>query len=332
MIAWQPAEVAELQAFFAADSVEGRFGVPVNPLRDEGDFLPRAFFSGEYPESLDDRLPYYAGPVTDDHPFFFLLRKRLAPTPVDSTRVVDPAMAALLNGRLRFGFVPFEHFHLVLTGLASLTFILGAIAVPLRYAPVGRAHWSGKAPLLGYFASLGAGFIILELVLIQLFIKLVGNPLYAFSVVIFVLLLGAGIGSFASESLGVTVERRWWWPFLGIVGYGLALLLSHRLVFDAFLAQPVAIRIVVAATLVVPLGFFLGMPFPLGIVLADRLPAGTVTWAWAMNGVFTVAGGLAAAVLSLVLGFQRTIAVGLLIYVVAAALFAAAQRRGSASR
>jgi len=204
--------------------------------------------------------------------------------------------------------------------------------VPLRYAPVGRAHWSGKAPLLGYFASLGAGFIILELVLIQLFIKLVGNPLYAFSVVIFVLLLGAGIGSFASESLGVRVERRWWWPFLGIVGYGLALLLSHRLVFDAFLAQPVAIRIVVAATLVVPLGFFLGMPFPLGIVLADRLPAGTVTWAWAMNGVFTVAGGLAAAVLSLVLGFQRTIAVGLLIYVVAAALFAAAQRSGSASR
>lgn len=327
MSAWEPAEVAELERFFAADSSEGRFAVPVNPVRDEGDFLPRIFFSGEYPDSLDARLPYHAGPTTDDRPFFFLLRKRLAPTAVDSAQLVDASMAELLNNSLHFGFIPFEHLHLVFTGLASLVFVLGAIAVPLRCAPVGRAKWSGKGPLLGYFASLGAGFIILELVLIQLFLRLVGNPLYAFSVVIFTLLLGAGVGSFASEPLGVSVERRWWCPFLGIVGYGLALLLTHAVVFDAFLAEPVAIRVAVAGALVFPLGFFLGMPFPLGIVLADRLPPGTVTWAWAMNGVFTVAGGLAAAVLSLLLGFQRTIAVGLLIYVAAAILFAATRRQ-----
>jgi hypothetical protein len=49
------------------------------------------------------------------------------------------------------------------------------------------------------------------------------------------------------------------------------------------------------------------------------------------HGVFTVGGGFAAAVLSLLVGFQRTLAVGLLIYVAAAILFAGAQS-GSTSR
>ncbi len=332
MSAWEASEVIELARFFAADSLEGKFSVSVNPVRDSGNFLPPIFFSGEYPESLDARLPYHAGPVTDDRPFFLLLRKRLARTAVDSARVVDPAMAALVNRAVKFGFIPSDYLHLVLTGLASLTFAACAIGVPLRYAPVGRTQWWGKAPLLQYFAALGAGFIILELVLIQLFMRLVGNPLHTFSVVIFVLLLGAGAGSFASESLGVRIERRWWWPFLGIVGYGLVLLLGHGVVFQAFLGEPIAIRVVVAGALLLPLGFFLGMPFPLGISLANRSPAGTVTWAWAINGVFTVGGGVAAAVLALLLGYRLTIAIGLLTYVAAAGLFSAARRKDSAGR
>jgi fucose permease len=74
------------------------------------------------------------------------------------------------------------------------------------------------------------------------------------------------------------------------------------------------------------------MPFPLGISLANRSPAGTVTWAWAINGIFTVAGGLAAAVLSLLVGYRLTIAIGLLTYMAAAVLFAAARRKDSAGR
>jgi len=331
MSAWTPAEVADLERFFSADPREGRPAVPVNPLMEKGDFLPPVFFTGTYPDSLDARLPYHAGPTTDDRPFFFLLRKRLAPAPIDSTRLVDPSVADFLNGRLRLGFIPVEQLHLVFTGLASLTFVIGAIAIPFRYAPVSLVRGAGMRDLLGYFACLGGGFIILELVLIQLLMRLVGNPLYTFSVAIFVLLLGAGLGSFASEPLGVRVERRWWWPFVGIVGYGLALLLGHGVVFEALLAQSVAIRVAVAGALVFPLGFFLGMPFPLGIRLADRFPPGTVAWGWAMNGVFTVVGGFAAAVLSLLVGFQRTLAVGLLIYVAAAILFAGAQS-GSTSR
>jgi spermidine synthase len=323
---WTRAEVDELNAFFNADSTEGRFQLVVNPLGPEHNVLSDEFFSGALPPELADQMAYRVTPATDDRPFFYLIRKRFERLEPDSANFLSPYIADVLNRQLKRGWLPMDMLHLFLTGIASLLFMALAIAVPLRFARIGRAAWNGKLPTLGYFACLGAGFIILELVLIQLFIRLVGYPLYAYSVVIFVLLLSAGLGSFASEKLGVTLERRWTWPFIGVLAVGTLLLLVHAPVFQAFLAAPLAVRAAIAAVMIFPLGFFLGMPFPLGILAAARLPEGAVAWAWALNGVFTVAGGLLTAVLSLFLGFAITIKVALGIYVIAFALMATIRR------
>jgi len=56
--------------------------------------------------------------------------------------------------------------------------------------------------------------------------------------------------------------------------------------------------------------------------VAGRLPEGAVAWAWALNGVFTVAGGLITPLLSIWLGFRVTIMIGLAIYALAFAIFA----------
>ena len=77
---------------------------------------------------------------------------------------------------------------------------------------------------MAYFSCLGAGFITLELVFIQKFMHLIGSPLYTYSTVIFTLLLGAGIGSAASERLGIGSQRRWAFPFVAIIVIGLALI------------------------------------------------------------------------------------------------------------
>jgi hypothetical protein len=229
----------------------------------------------------------------------------------------------MLNKQLKRGWMPMDLAHLFVTGAVSLLFMLITIAIPLKYAPIGRQAWAGKVPTLTYFACLGTGFLMLELVLIQLFIKLVGYPLYTYGLVIFVLLSAAGLGSFASEALGISPERRWGWPFAGVLAFGTLLLLTHQSAFQVFLAAPLLMRVLAAAVLIFPLGFFLGMPFPLGILVAGRLPEGAVAWAWALNGVFTVAGGLVTALLSIWLGFQVTIVVGLAVYAFAFAMFAA---------
>lgn len=328
---WRPDQVADLVRFFNADTAEGGFRLVVNPVGPDHNFLPEGFFTGRFPAALADWLPYRATPTTDDRPFYFQLRKRIAPVPIDSTRFVNADIAAMLNKSLKRGWLPMDLAHLLVTGVVSLVFMIMTIAVPLRYAPAGRRPWPGRLPTLGYFACLGAGFIILELVLIQLFLKLVGYPLYTYSTVIFVLVFGAGLGSFASESLGIGPARRWGWPFAGVLGCGALLLLAHGALVQALLAAPLPVRVLAAGALIFPLGFFLGMPFPLGILLAARLPEGTVAWAWALNGVFTVAGGLATAALSLWLGFRATLLVGLGIYAVAFAVFALARAAAPAA-
>jgi len=323
---WTPEQVADLLRFFNADSLEGGYNLVVNPVGTDHNRLSEDFFTGEFPDSLDARLAYHATPTTDDRPFYYLLRKRIAPVKVDTAGYLFPSITEMLNRQLRRGWLPMDLAHLFVTGAVSLLFIALTIAIPLRYAPIGRAAWEGKGPTLTYFACLGAGFICLELVLIQLFIKLVGYPLYTYSVVIFVLLLAAGLGSLMSERFGITPDRRWTWPFVGVLASGTGLLLVHEWAFQISLAAPLPIRVLVAAVLLFPLGFFLGMPFPLGILVAGKLGNGAVAWGWALNGVFTVAGGLLTGLLSIWFGFQATIMIGLSTYVLAFAVFAAVRR------
>lgn len=61
----------------------------------------------------------------------------------------------------------------------------------------------------------------------------------------------------------------------------------------------------------------MGMPFPLGIMTIKNQPQGSIAWAWAMNGLFTVIGGLSSVLLSIYSGFRVTLIAAMLIYVVA---------------
>ena len=93
-------------------------------------------------------------------------------------------------------------------------------------------------------------------------------------------------------------------------------------VFRTFLAAPLGLRLLAAAVLIFPVGFFLGMPFPLGIGALEGAPRGTIAWAWGLNGIFTVIGSLASVLLSLVWGFRVTVLMALAVYVLAALSFA----------
>src|SRR6202011_3848860 len=181
------------------------------------------------------------------------------------------------------------------------------ILVPLTISKVGRQEGAAALPLLAYFLCLGAGFITLELVFIQKFMHLIGSPLYTYSTVIFTLLLSAGIGSAASERLGIGRERRWAFPFVAIIVIGLALIAIYPPLAKLALALPLPGRAGIAAVMIFPLGFFLGMPFPLGILAIANQPRGAIAWAWGMNGLFTVIGGLTSVFLGLELGFNFTI-------------------------
>ena len=321
---WTETEVSDLRRFFAGDSLlGGPRRIVENPVDPAHSVLSDAFYSGVFPASLAARMSWRAAPVTDDRPFFYLYRKRLEKLQPDSGRYLSPSIAAMLNGGLKANLVPLDLIHLIVVGAAALLFTVLSIGLPLLLAPVGRQPWSGRPAAMGYFACLGAGFIMLELVLIQLFMKLIGSPLYTYSTVIFTLLLAAGLGSRLSGVLGVSVERRGALPFVGVLAAGLLLLLAYDRMIHAMLAQPLAVRVLAGGLAIFPLGVFLGMPFPLGILWIERRPQGAVAWAWALNGIFTVVGGVATALLAMGLGFRVTVEIGLAIYGIAFTLFLA---------
>jgi spermidine synthase len=319
---WTQAQIDALSRFLSPPEVplDQRSTLQENPLDPRRTFLSSDFYSGDFPDSLAARLPLDYTPRTDDNPYFSFMRKKLAVLAPAAADFVDPGSAYYLNASLIRG-IPMDLIHLFLTGIASAFLVVVFIFVPLRFSQVGREQRATAVPLLAYFSCLGAGFITLELVLVQKFMHVIGSPLYTYSTVIFSMLFAAGIGSAASEKLGIGARRRWVLPFVGVLASGALLVGIYPWLSHAALALPVAGRVLVSGLAIVPLGFFLGMPFPLGILAIEQQSRGAVAWAWGMNGLFTAIGGLLSVVASTQFGFNATILFALFLYVVALAVF-----------
>ncbi|MGH8288999.1 MAG: hypothetical protein ACREV7_08215 [Steroidobacteraceae bacterium] len=319
---WTPAQIAALNAFVGSPKLapRQRLYLVEDPLDPAKSFLPAVFYSGSYPTWLAKRIPADFAPTIDDSPYYGEMREHLGHVTAKPGNFLDPGTEYVLNSSLIRG-VPMDEIHLFLTAAASVLFVILLVFVPLRFSRVGREKGAAAAPLLLYFSCLGAGFIILELIYIQKFMNLIGSPLYTYSTVICTMLCGAGLGSAASERLGITPQRRWSQPFLAVIIIGLALIICYPSIARLVLAQPLLGRVALSVALLFPLGFFLGMPFPLGVLAIERQPRGAVAWAWGMNGICTVAGGLLSVLLALEKGFNFALFVALACYVGALAVF-----------
>ncbi|MCH2191030.1 MAG: hypothetical protein MK188_08915, partial [Gammaproteobacteria bacterium] len=311
MSPWTSAEVAKVKSYLS----HTRY--PVDPFNPEGSFLTDDFFVGALPQELLDKVPYRIEEPTDNKPFFNSLRLSLDTLPkANPDLFVNESVSGLLNSQKSTGF-PIDVMHLIVSAGVAMFFALIFTVGPLLFAKTGREKWPGKGAFMTYFACLGMGFIILELVFIQVFMKVIGFPLYTYTVVLFTFLFGAGLGSLASEKLHLKERNQLWVPFAGIVVSTLLVILAKFFLFDYLLELRTIVRIIASVALIFPLTFFLGMPFPLGILSVEDKPYGTVAWAWGLNGLFTVAGGVFCAIFSVYHGFLATIFVALIIYLIA---------------
>src|SRR5215467_6352389 len=145
--------------------------------------------------------------------------------------------------------------------LISLVAVLVFLMVPLIFA--GGRRQQKVAPLL-YFVMVGLGFILVEIALIQRFVLFLGHPTYALTVVVFLMLLSSGAGSFASRKWVPDTSRVW----LPIVAVALALLVYAVVlppILNSLVGAPFAVKLLTSGVVLVPLGFAMGMPFPAGL-------------------------------------------------------------------
>ena len=207
-------------------------------------------------EQFVEAYPLDIAPTTDDRPFFF-----------HTTRLRDQLDVAFGRSML-FG-----------NGLSALLTLMGIsamlvvlfIALPL-FVGGGRPA-AGWGRWLVYFGALGAGFMLLEVALLQRFVLLLGHPVYSLAVTLFSLLLGTGLGSLLSRRVRPERVKPAAMRALGAV-MGLAFLSTVVLpqVIDLAIPWPLPLRVAVAAAILVPTGVLLGIPLPAGCGCCSHTP------------------------------------------------------------
>lgn len=326
---WTSDEIAAIRYFLSPAIPDPKaYKIVYAPGEPEASNVPVDFFKVPLDPQFQAAVPYKVFPLTDDRPFFRDLRKNLVRLEPDSEGYTPPETAEFINASLR-RFVPLENLHLYVLGGLSIIVASVVILVPLlifRRRDLGRVH---TVPALIYFSCLGAGFIIVELVLIFKFSLLIGFPVYSMATVLFTLLVSAGIGSYFSEYL----SRRWGGRtiVLAVIAFGFAILsfvLLFPLLRDITLGMNQLARILLAVLFIIPIGIPLGMPFPLGMSELKSSAPNLVPWAWGVNGFMTVVGSLMSILLSMKFGFDLTIFVAVGFYVVAIVSFYFLARNG----
>jgi hypothetical protein len=77
------------------------------------------------------------------------------------------------------------------------------------------------------------------------------------------------------------------------------------------------LKVLISVALIAPVGFAMGMPFPTGLTLLEKVMPTSVRWAWAVNAASSVLGSAGAMFLAIYLGLKITLIIGGLFYVAA---------------
>jgi hypothetical protein len=289
-----------------------------NVTRPAQDVVVDGASTGDYARLVlaGDREQFYAAsrsdirPTTDDRPFFF-----------HTTKLEDQFDVAFGRSML-FG-----------NGLSALMTLLGIstglvalfIVGPLVLSARGTSRPHGWLAWLVYFGALGAGFMLIEVSVLQRFVLLLGHPVYSLTVTLFSLLLGTGLGAAWSRRFDDATLRR-----TGVLGVTVVAVLALGVIA---VATPIVawaipfsreLRMLIAVTVLVPLGVALGIPMPTGLRMLSARAPHMVAWAWGMNGALSVLGATLAIFIAMNWGFRVTLLAASATYLVGlTALFAA---------
>jgi hypothetical protein len=280
-----------------------KFNIVISP-RIDYDVLAEQIVTSADPKSVVNRNEMSLIPPTDDSPFFFF---QLKPQDIFKFNNYGSNLG-------REGFA--VH---ILQYLLIEIFILSilCIFIPL-YITSKDLPARGVVHLLIYFVCIGLGFMFIELAQMERLTVFLGHPMYGLSVVLFTLLLSSGIGSFnapSSESLSISNKQLVCLSGIPVsiflFGYLLAMFIPGSR--DAI----VQLRIVLSILILFPIGFFMGMAFPIGMQLAKKTHPSMLAWFWGVNGAASVLASVLAVIVSLTMGISATLMTGLALYCIA---------------
>ncbi len=291
---------------------------PADPARPNAfENLARAITEGREDAFLAS-YPYDVSPVTDDSPFFFQYTRLGSIGRI--FRGGSVAVRELIQGNWTWVVIG-----LILLQAAVLAgFIL---RLPRR---AGLRLGATQRPSAVLFATLGLGYALLQMALVQKLVLFLSHPVMSIAVVVPTLLVFGGIGSAASERL-LPPRRAAAISLLVLPG----LILAYRFGLDPALAHlggtSLTLRALVVVLVLAPLGLGLGLPFANALRMTSDRDPNIVPWAFALNGAMSVIGSTSAVFFAMISGFSGVLALAALTYAVAALACLAWLRAGPRS-
>lgn len=235
-----------------------------------------------------ETYPLDVSPQTDNRPFpyRFLKWTRLkALYKMTGSRFYS----LFMSGELVVPVVFLEAF-----GISVLLLVLSFFTIPRNTRKVYFPH-------ILYFLSVGAGFMFVELFFIKEYIFVFDDPVLSLTVVLAGILVFSGLGGYCSQRIRPKN-----------LSYALAALISV-LIFMSFTLNPILDRIqgfstisryLLCLILLIPPGFLMGLPFPLGMQYLLNLPSQRA-YAWTANGCASVLASVASAQIALSFGISE---------------------------
>lgn len=251
--------------------------------------------------TIADKQFFDVSPSTDMRPFFF--NQARISKPLDVTRL---ALKPLEEGHFVSMGQAKATFNLYIIILFSFLMVGFVIIMPLLKTVENKKSRFVFAGTL-YFMLIGLGFMFMEISLLQALGVFLGHPIYGLSVVLFSLIISAGLGSFLSEKIPLTnLPKQIVWCLL-TCGYGI--LMSNILgdVFVNFAETNIATRILISIAIMAPAGLLMGFGFPTGLRLTEKFDSRATSWFWGINGAAGVLGSSVAIACNISMGIDKTL-------------------------
>jgi hypothetical protein len=172
------------------------------------------------------------------------------------------------------------------------------LVFPLFAIPKNKKKPSASRIL--FFLSVGTGFMFVELYYIKAYTLLFENPVISFTVVLSGILIFSAAGGLWSQGKGRPTLRysiAVLITMLVIVFFGLETILHKILGF------PKSLRYLMAFLFLIPTGFMVGLPFPLGMRHLLKTPVERA-YAWTANGCASVLTAILSAQIALSLNIS----------------------------
>jgi len=260
--------------------------------------------------------PFHIRPATDDMPFFSHFFK------IQMIRHYTTSFDRALIPFMDWGYMLVWITACILL-LLGILFIL--VPLPLSHHPVRK---DGLAYVIVYFGALGMAYMLLEISILQQFIRYLYDPVFSATVVIGSFLVYSGIGSLFAGRAGNTK-----FPVIvpAVIVIGIMCLIVFT--FDWWLQNvlsslPLWLRMVVCSLIIAPLAIPMGIPFPSGLSELASYRQWTIPWAWSINGFFSVMGGSFAVLIAIEWGFTSVTILATVLYIISAVMFTRLRMRG----